>query len=136
MHMEKAATNKDCGSFFFVYRPSETRSHPAFSQSPLTAKLTAKPVDNHGFSWMGVDIRLACGAAGRHRWTAKDEKCRRGDSARFLFVHRIDWLYSLLHGHRHASFLPVDSKTFYVLSYPCKASLSLLTASSEARGYR
>src|SRR5712692_7853399 len=49
--IERAATNKDCGSFFFVRRPSETRSHPAFFRSPLTAKLTAKPVDNSGFSW-------------------------------------------------------------------------------------
>src|SRR5260370_35131787 len=78
--MKRAATNKDCGSFFFVYMSSETRSHPAFFQSPLTAKLTAKPVDNGGFPWMTVDIRLASGADGRHRWMAKDKECRRGDS--------------------------------------------------------
>jgi hypothetical protein len=29
--MERAATNKDCGSFFFVCRSPETRSHAAFS---------------------------------------------------------------------------------------------------------
>jgi len=67
MKMKRAATNKDCGSFFFVCRSQETRSHPAFFQLPLTAKLTAKPVDYGGFSWIGVDIRLACGAGGRRR---------------------------------------------------------------------
>jgi hypothetical protein len=36
-------------------------------------KLTAKPVDNRGFPWMGVDIQLACGAGGRRWWTAEDE---------------------------------------------------------------
>src|SRR5258708_12413951 len=44
------------------------------------SKLTAKPVDNGGFPWMTVDIRLASGADGRHRWMAKDKECRRGDS--------------------------------------------------------
>ncbi len=47
--------------------------HPAFFQSTLTAKLTAKPVDNNGFPWMGVEIGSAWGAAGRHWWTLKDE---------------------------------------------------------------
>jgi len=88
--MERAATNKDCGSFFFVYRSSETRSHPASLQSPLTAK----PIDNRGFPWMAVDIRLASGADGRPRWRTKDEECRRGDSARFDASHRPIRLYS------------------------------------------
>src|SRR5260370_18201933 len=78
--MKRAAIFVGCSSFFFAYRPPETRSHPAFFQSPLTAKLTAKPVDNRGFSWMTVDIRLASGADGRHWWMAKNKKCRRGDS--------------------------------------------------------
>ena len=60
----RAPTNKDCGSFFFVRRSPNTLT-PAFFPSPLTAKLTAKPVDNSGFPWMEVETRLACGAAGR-----------------------------------------------------------------------
>jgi len=73
----RTATKKDYGSFFFVRRSPNTLT-PPFSASPLTAK----PVDNRGFPWMGIEIRLACGAAGRRRWTWKDEECRRGDSAR------------------------------------------------------
>src|SRR6266700_146101 len=59
--------------FFFVLRPLGNSSHPAFFPSPLTAKLTAKPVDNSGFPWIGVDMRLASGADGRHRWTVVNE---------------------------------------------------------------
>jgi hypothetical protein len=64
--MKRAAIFVGCGSFFFVYRSSETRSQTAYFRSPLTAKLTAKPVDNRRFPWMGVEIRLACRAVGRH----------------------------------------------------------------------
>src|SRR5229473_1808052 len=81
VQMKRAAIFVGCGSFFFVYRSPETRSHTAFFQSPLTAKLTAKPVDNSGFPWMAVDIRLASGADGRHWWMAKNKKCRRGTPA-------------------------------------------------------
>jgi hypothetical protein len=66
-HSERRLVFVGCGSFFFVYRSSETRSQTAFFQSPLTAKLTAKPVDNSGFPWMGAEIPLASGGGGR-RW--------------------------------------------------------------------
>jgi hypothetical protein len=76
---ERAATQR-LRLFLFVRRPSET-AHTLHFPSPI---LTAKPVDNSGFSWIGVDMRLACGGAGRHRWTEKNKKCRRGDTARFV----------------------------------------------------
>src|SRR5438105_2521994 len=48
---------------FFVRRSRETRLCSSFFPSPLTPK----PVDNSGFPWMGVDMRLACGVGGRLR---------------------------------------------------------------------
>src|SRR5258708_12934902 len=93
MKMKRAATNKDCGSFFFVWRSQETRSHPAFFQLPLTAKLTAKPVDYGGFSWIGADIRLTCGPGGRHWVIAKNNKCPREDFARFPPSHLLVTLH-------------------------------------------
>ncbi len=60
-------------SLFLRSQAHGNGSHPAFSASPLTAKLTADTVDNSGFPWMMVETRLASGGAGRHRWMAGDE---------------------------------------------------------------
>src|SRR2546427_13197048 len=64
---EKSCDQQSSRLFFLHVQVLGNTLTPCLIQSPLTAKLTAKPVDNSGFLWMGVDIRLASGADGRHR---------------------------------------------------------------------
>ena len=59
-------------ALFTHVNTSERCLHTTILCFLLTAKLTAKPVDNSGFPWMGVDMRLASGAGGRHRWMVGD----------------------------------------------------------------
>ena len=68
-----AVNNDVVEALFLCSQTPGNSSHPAFFPSPLTAKLTAKPVDINGFQWMAVDIRLPCGAGGRHWWTVKNK---------------------------------------------------------------
>jgi len=53
--------NKQRVRLFSLFAGPETAHALRFPGPPLTAK----PVDNSGFPWMGVEIRLTSGASGR-----------------------------------------------------------------------
>jgi len=65
--MKRAAIFVGCGSFFLRVQVLGNTLTDCIFPVTFDSKLKAKPVDNSRFPWMGVDIRLACGAGGRHR---------------------------------------------------------------------